>query len=119
MLLQKGIHIGQVADALVIALNVVEQKLQLIHQAHRVLVGGLEGLVEVVGIFAGIFQSGVGSVDVAVVLPDPVRGQVVEQIDDLDGIVGNGDIFLKGAPLVLELQPACVPQLADQQMSLP
>ena len=58
VLLQKGIHIGQVAYALVIALDVVEQKLQLIHQAHRVLVSGLEGLIEIIGIFAGIFQSG-------------------------------------------------------------
>ena len=118
MLFQKGIYVREVADALIIALDIVKQKLQLVHQTHRILIGGLKSLVEIIGIFPGIFQGSVRGVDIAVVLPNPVRGQVVEQVDDFDGIIGDGYIFLKRSPLIFKLQPAGVPELPEQQMGL-
>ena len=69
-------------------------------------------------IFLRIPERRIGRVNIAIIFPHSVRGQVVQQIDDLNGIVRNRDVLVKGASFVFQFQPTSIAKPPDQQMRL-
>ena len=89
MVLEEGIHVVQLTDALIETLDVVEQDLEGCHEGLGLLIGLIQGAEPVVRIVPALLQGGVDGIDVAVVLALPLNAQVFERLYDGDRVEGQ------------------------------